>query len=354
LLSPDAISEAVEWYAANRQKFVELTEEVAGIIKKTLRSSGVKTYAVIPRAKDIERYKEKLKREKEIHYDPKEMQDLAGIRIVGFLNRDAQRISDIIRNTFEIDENRTKTKAASPDVVGYRFITQFVAKLNRERANLPDFARFKGIHFEIQVMTVLQHAWAEIQHDDNYKGMLRDDLRRRFNLIAGVLEVVDNEFENIMDEVEIYKKATSKARRTDLDIPIEPASLSRYMHEKFGIINGVDPTIGSQTDYSADIIQKLAEMKITTLEELDRIVPPRLKEAYTKHANRLKVCPQKYTYASILSHIMIYKDPELYSIIRNDGKPVPMFRLSFDILTFSGADPGILKKYWIISNDPTA
>lgn len=354
MLSPDAIDEAVEWYTTNRQKYVDLTRKLAEVLKEILERSGIKTYGIIPRPKDIERFRGKLKRDKEIHYDPKEMQDLAAIRIVGFLNRDAQRIADIVRNTFEIDENRTKTKAASPDTVGYSYIAQFVARLTRERAKLPDFARFKGIYFEIQVMTILQHAWAEIQHDDNYKGMLRDDLKRRFNLIAGVLEVVDNEFENIMNEVDVYKKATSKARRTDLDIPIEPSSLSRYMLEKFGLITGVDPTIGRENEDSADVVQKLGEMGIKTLEELDRIVPPRLKEAYTKNANRLKVFPKKYTYASILSHIMISKDPEMYSIIKNDGKPVPMFRLSFDILTFSGTDPAILNKYWIITNDPTA
>ncbi|MEW6604242.1 MAG: RelA/SpoT domain-containing protein, partial [Thermoproteota archaeon] len=164
-MSSDAIADAVGWYTKNRKKYEDLALEVKQIIEKILESKGIRAYDITHRAKDIDRFREKL--EKGVHYDPKEMQDLAGVRIIGLLNTDVQRISDIIRNSFDIDENRTKdkTKPESPDMVGYRSI-QFVAKLDRERAKLPDYSRFKNMYFEIQVRTILQHAWAEIQHDE--------------------------------------------------------------------------------------------------------------------------------------------------------------------------------------------
>ena len=46
--------------------------------------------------------------------------------------------------------------------------------------------------FEIQFRTVLQHAWAEIEHDLGYKTEfgIPLDVRREFSRVAGLLEIV--------------------------------------------------------------------------------------------------------------------------------------------------------------------
>ena len=50
----------------------------------------------------------------------------------------------------------------------------------------------------VQIRTVLQHAWAEFEHDIRYKGTVpaehAPDFDRRFTLAAGLLELADREF----------------------------------------------------------------------------------------------------------------------------------------------------------------
>jgi ppGpp synthetase/RelA/SpoT-type nucleotidyltranferase len=52
------------------------------------------------------------------------------------------------------------------------------------------------------VRTILQHAWAEIEHDIQYKSAraLPPALRRRLAALAGLLEIADREFQAIRDE----------------------------------------------------------------------------------------------------------------------------------------------------------
>ena len=59
---------------------------------------------------------------------------------------------------------------------------------------------------QVQVRTVLQHAWAEFEHAIRYKGTIPEehvpDLDRRFTLAAGLLELADREFSLIRDRLQ--------------------------------------------------------------------------------------------------------------------------------------------------------
>ena len=52
------------------------------------------------------------------------------------------------------------------------------------------------VKLEIQIRSILQHAWAEIEHDLCYKNStpLPRKIKRRMYRLAGVLELADKEF----------------------------------------------------------------------------------------------------------------------------------------------------------------
>ena len=94
-----------------------------------------------------------------------------------------------------------------------------------------------GKKFEIQIRTILQHAWSVIQHDIGYKsdfGVPRE-IRRQFARLAGLLELADDEFVRARDNMVGYTEDIRKRIITDDadDVAINMISLNEYvLHNK--------------------------------------------------------------------------------------------------------------------------
>jgi ppGpp synthetase/RelA/SpoT-type nucleotidyltranferase len=138
-----------------------------------------------------------------------EITDLAGIRIIALFEKEIHQISDIIKDLFKIDYKRSEDKSdlLDADKMGYKSI-HYIAELNEDKIYATELENFAGLKFEIQIRSILQHAWAEIEHDRNYKfkGKLPKHLQRRFYALAGMLEIADREFNTLSEEVETFRQ----------------------------------------------------------------------------------------------------------------------------------------------------
>jgi ppGpp synthetase/RelA/SpoT-type nucleotidyltranferase len=85
----------------------------------------------------------------------KEVTDLAGIRVICYVEADVQRVCKIIEAAFTVDPSNSSDKARGlgTDRVGYRSV-HFVARFTDERLALPEYRRFHDLLFEIQVRTI--------------------------------------------------------------------------------------------------------------------------------------------------------------------------------------------------------
>jgi hypothetical protein len=104
-------------------------------------------------------------------------------------------------------------------VFGYRSL-HYVC---RAEGGLPAEARF-----EIQVRTLLEHAWAEIEHDLGYKSpeAIPAAARRRLHRLAGLLELADQEFGAIRRELDAYAAALpERISRESEAVPLDRLSL---------------------------------------------------------------------------------------------------------------------------------
>ena len=71
-----------------------------------------------------------------------------------------------LQDQFYIDEKNSvdKRKALGDREFGYLSLHR-IAMVSPQRGKLIEYLRFKDEPFEIQIRSILQHAWAEIEHD---------------------------------------------------------------------------------------------------------------------------------------------------------------------------------------------
>ena len=123
----------------------------------------------------------------------------------------------------------------------------------------------------IQVRTVLQHAWAEFEHDIRYKGTIPDehvpDFDRRFTLAAGLLELADREFSTIRDRLRPGTTGASPEPQDD-DPRISPRELAAFLAGQYADAGW------SRTEHYAWISGLLLELGITSLAELGDTLRP--------------------------------------------------------------------------------
>lgn len=205
---------AWEAYGAIRPKYERFSNAVESIIRKALQD--IEVHQVAARAKSIEKFAKKASKPdpddptRPKYSDPlQQIEDLAGARVIAYVLRSLERIEGAISREFEVLERSDKLdKLMEKGAVGYRSI-HLVARMRSERTSLLEYKEFDGLKVEIQIRTILQHAWAEIEHDMRYKPSAEPnkELNQRFTALAGLIEIGDREFDQIYEIYEIRKKA---------------------------------------------------------------------------------------------------------------------------------------------------
>ncbi|MFD1258186.1 GTP pyrophosphokinase family protein [Mucilaginibacter terrae] len=184
----------------------------------------------------------------------------------------------IIEEAFYIDSDNSldKSEELGTDKVGYRSI-HYIARIKEDRLILTEYKKFESLRFEIQVRTILQHAWAEIEHDKNYKfnGVLPPEIKRRFKILAGTLELADREFNQLSQEIDKISNNVSIAEADNKleTITLNSTTLRRYLSDKFNdwIDQGIiEPNFNGKDDL---ILKELNDFDIRNLEDLNKLVP---------------------------------------------------------------------------------
>jgi putative GTP pyrophosphokinase len=226
--------DAKTWLEGILVRHGRLTSAVSGLLENILNRNSIEYLSITGRTKDLLSAEEKIRRKK--YTQPKsQLTDLSGIRVITFLETQVNAISNLIRTTFEVDEKNSLDRASDlgEDKIGYRS-THFVCTLGKNRSGLPEYDALSDLRFEIQVRTVLQHAWAELAHDRSFKlgTGLPTKIQRRLNLYSGMLEIVDGAFDEIAKEVEDYKSAIANKTPSQLsETELNSLSLHRYLEE---------------------------------------------------------------------------------------------------------------------------
>ncbi len=176
------------------------------------------------RAKGIESLRRRLAEVDKLDTQTLELdrRDLAGARLIFYTNNDVGRFlaSPLIRENFEIEEDSTRIHHPTPENKGVRYrAVHYTVRLREDRICLPKYARFACLRCEIQVQTILNHAWSETSHDiykdklgDGYGGKAMKGIAGRFDRImdrylipAGFeIQKAQQEYERVLHGKELF------------------------------------------------------------------------------------------------------------------------------------------------------
>jgi predicted RNase H-like nuclease/ppGpp synthetase/RelA/SpoT-type nucleotidyltranferase len=261
--APDPVRTAVEEYAARQPALVEAGHQYVALITSILDEAGINYLTVGGRTKSVASFATKASRAVDgelVYTDPlREITDQVGVRVITYVHSDVSAVADLLGTQLRvIDDRDLGQETASEGRFGYASRHLLVSFENGQ----PAFESLRGLTAQVQVRTVLQHAWAEFEHDIRYKGTVPEeharDFDRRFTLAAGLLELADQEFTTIRDRL---RGASVDDEDTDADA-ITPRELAAYLAGQF------DDAEWSRADHYVWIAGLLPELGITTLAEL--------------------------------------------------------------------------------------
>lgn len=176
-------------------------ETIRFILKKALIATAnlPRPQSIQCRAKGIDSLRRRLKEASKLDSQTLELdrRDLAGARLIFYTNNDVDRFvaSPLIRENFEIEEDSTRIHQPTPENEESRYrAIHYTVRLHEDRLRLPEYAKFMGLRCEIQVQTILNHAWSETSHDIIYKNKLGEGYG------GTAMKGIARRFEQIMDE----------------------------------------------------------------------------------------------------------------------------------------------------------
>ncbi|MBN2560008.1 MAG: hypothetical protein JXQ75_03660 [Phycisphaerae bacterium] len=185
------------------------------------------------RAKGVPSFAEKILRKRKAYTEPTDplppdplvrLTDLCGGRVITQTSSQVKAIRRLIEHCFDIDWANSDDASARLKTTefGYRTVN-YIVMVNPEKLKAagitipippellgsvrPDADGPARLKAEIQVRTLLEHAYADIGHDLTYKTEVKvpGHVHRSFSAIAAILETADQEFERLVDSFDDFK-----------------------------------------------------------------------------------------------------------------------------------------------------
>ncbi|WP_275106538.1 GTP pyrophosphokinase [Nocardioides daphniae] len=248
------------------------TEDFVQIVRSMLDDAGINYLTVTGRAKTMTSFAAKAARTvdgRPVFTDPlRQILDQIGLRVITYVHSDVQAVVDVLNEQLVVHDDRDMgEETASEGRFGYSSRHLQVELEDEDEQAHPHLA---GRMAQVQVRTVLQHAWAEFEHDIRYKGTIPDehvpDFDRRFTLAAGLLELADREFSTIRERLTESMAEPEPSQEPSADPRITARELAAFLAGQYADAGW------SRTDHYEWIGGLLLELGITSLVELGEVL----------------------------------------------------------------------------------
>jgi ppGpp synthetase/RelA/SpoT-type nucleotidyltranferase len=204
-------------------------------IRDILEPLHLEIHHISARAKELTSAIGKVRRKK--YARPwQQLTDQVGARVIVYYPEDVDRAATALRGAFEVDERRSVDKRQTLQIrqFGYRSLHLLIRLGKQFSSRLPP--SLDRLWIEVQVRSLLEHAWAEIEHEICYKSgsTFPVSLLRQFGALAGALEILDLQFSALRGEREKLIDGLLQRYQNDLDLdePLDAARLVALLEAK--------------------------------------------------------------------------------------------------------------------------
>lgn len=210
-------------YETRFRLYDRLYKNLRDAIQIFLEEKQISFLTITGRVKKFESFFEKVTSKGYTHPFV-ENTDFVGVRILLYYPQDIEQVAKVIQEEFDVIEHEDKAERLDVNEFGYRSY-HFLVKIRNAWASTPNYRGLNNIPAEIQVRTILMHAWAEIEHKLQYKSkqQVPKALQRKLFLLSAKFEEADLQLQELKTDIGRYRQQVAEkvASTGDFDTTIE-------------------------------------------------------------------------------------------------------------------------------------
>ena len=250
------VNKCLEEYKTLKGLYKDFSITVKHLLENLLKEHDFKHQPISCREKNEQSLKNKLQNSQSFK-SVKCIDDLAGCRIIFYLNDSVERVIQYLRDEFEVVNQKLKYSDN-----GYKAV-HLIVKLKKDRLQLTEYKRFDSLKCEIQLTTVLFHAWSEMAHDIIYKPekslsefdkrAFRSIENRFINTMKNHVQEAQYNFDFIAKDMKRIKQGKKIFDHSFLD-SLSKAETNNKIHEKLYSLSQYIREFGDKTPKELGII----------------------------------------------------------------------------------------------------
>lgn len=239
-------------YDCRLDSYKVFAESLQHKISQLLDDAGLRIHSIRYRVKSWNSFSNKVRLKQ--YSDPfTQCQDVVGCRIITLFTHQLEHVVSLMMRNFEIVNHTTKGgKSDRFSYKGYHVVV-----------------RSGDLLGEVQIRSILQDAWAEIEHYLNYKQIGVDEQGlRKINALSALFEIADDQFSSLY----IHHQQLREQQQERLDDTLTPMRLYHYSKKRFSDAwkHNPDGRLDSLVSYEG-LVESCSKVGVHTVRQLDEV-----------------------------------------------------------------------------------
>jgi len=236
----DSLDAVLAQFDAKKEHFDDLGKRTRNLIEQLLKVEGIPVQSIHYRVKTRDKIASKYQDPAKNYFKLTEITDLIGFRIITYYEDDVDRAAEFICAQFVADPRSNDARVRPADSFGYHALN-LVCSYPESRLALAENKAYAGDCFEIQITSILRHAWSEMEHSwYDLKDSFPEKIKRRYNRLAALIEIAEEEFRELRGQQREFRNSAAVEVKAGVpNLAIDPASLRAFI-EQNGLVEMTD------------------------------------------------------------------------------------------------------------------